>query len=86
MKTTTMNNILNEMVETGKICKVNFIKKDGTIGTVHGRTGVWRHAKGQRVNSTKKYITFYDFHKGYRSVNRSTIISVNGLNLKTKHK
>ena len=86
MKTTTMNNILNEMIETGKICKVNFIKKDGTIGTVHGRTGVWRHAKGQRVNSTKKYNTFYDFHKGYRSVNRSTIISVNGLNLKTKHK
>jgi hypothetical protein len=79
-------NILNAMIENGKICKVEFVKKDGTIGTVHGRTGVWRHAKGQRVTSTKRYITFYDFHKGYRSVNRNTIVSVNGLSLKIKHK
>lgn len=81
-----MTTILNEVIENGKICKVEFVKKDGTIGTVHGRTGVWRHAKGQRVTSTKRYITFYDFHKGYRSVNRNTIVSVNGLSLKIKHK
>lgn len=86
MKTKSMTAILNEMIETGKICSVEFVKKDGTKGRVWGRTGVWRHAKGQRVTSTKKYITFYDFNKGYRSVNRSTIVSVNGLNLKTKHK
>lgn len=83
----TMNAILNDIVETGKICKVEFIKKDGTVGSVHGRTGVWSKSKGgQRTSSTKKYIMFYDFHKGYRNVNRSTIVSVNGINLKIKHK
>lgn len=83
----TMTNILNAMIETGKICKVEFIKKDGSIGTVHGRTGVWCHAKGgRRTSSNKQYIMFYDFEKGYRNVNRNKIISVNGLSLKTKHR
>lgn len=87
MKTTTMKNILNEMIETGKFCKVEFIKKDGTIGTVHGRTGVHCHAKGgKRTSSNRQYIMFYDLQKGYRNVNRSKIIAVNGLNLKTTHR
>lgn len=85
-----MHKLLNHIVETGKICCVTFTKKDGSIGRVHGRTGVTRYIKyaGQhkRTSDPKQYIMFYDFQKGYRNVNRDTITTVNGINLKIKTK
>jgi len=78
-----MNKVLNAIIENGKICKVEFIKKDGSVGVVHGRTGVHRHARGgTRTSSDDQYIMFYDFDKGYRNVNRRSITKVNGINLK----
>jgi len=71
--------ILNKIIESGRFVTVEFIKKDGSIGHVHGRTGVKKHTKGGvRTSSDTEYIMFYDIHKGYRNVNRNTIISVNG--------
>jgi len=82
-----MNKVLNAIVENGKFCKVEFLKKDGSVGTVHGRTGVKRYAKGgKRTTNDRDYIMFYDLNKGYRNVNRHTILKVNGVNLKIKLK
>lgn len=66
-------------IENGKICTVEFTKKDGSIGRVHGRTGVHKNLKGGiRTSDPKEYIMFYDFKKGYRNVARNRIISING--------
>jgi len=76
-----------DIIESGKICKVEFTKKDGTTGVVHGRTGVHKHTQGmQRTSDPKQYIMFYDFTKGYRNVNRNTITSVNAVKLKFNSK
>ncbi len=78
-----MNKILNAIIENGKICKVHFIKKDGTTGVVHGRTGVKKYANLTKpTEQDEKYIMFFDFVKGYRKVNRKSITMVNGLNLR----
>lgn len=78
-----MNTLLNTMIENGKFCKVLFRKKDGTIGTVHGRTGVHKHSKGGKATHNRRtYITFWDINKGYRAVNRNRIIAVNGVHLR----
>ena len=75
-----MNKSLLSIIESGKICKVEFTKKDGTTGVVHGRTGVHKHTQGmQRTSDPKQYIMFYDFNKGYRNVNKSTITKVNAV-------
>lgn len=65
-------------IENGKIAKVTFIKKDGSVGVVHGRTGVHSHLKGGKSTvDHSKYLIVYDFSKGYRCVNKSTILTVN---------
>lgn len=84
---TDMNKVLNAVIENGKICKVEFVKKDGTTGVVHGRTGVYKHTKGgTRTSDNGDYIMFYDFKKGYRNVNRHTITRVNGVSLRIASK
>lgn len=80
---TKRDRVLNTIVETGKFCKVEFIKKDGSVGYVHGRTGVKRYTKGgNRTSCDSEYIMFWDKVKGYRNVNRNTIVNVNGMKLK----
>ena len=82
-----MDNNLLSIIESGKICKVEFTKKDGTTGVVHGRTGVHKHTQGmQRTSDPAQYIMFYDFNKGYRNVNRSTITKINAVNMSIKSK
>lgn len=68
------------LIENGKICKVEFIKKDGSLGVVHGRTGVAKDLRGgSRTTDPKDYIMFYDFKKGYRNVAKARITKINGL-------
>lgn len=62
----------------GKMLTVTFVKQDGTERTLNGRLGVRKYIKGSSLkkNSTE-YITIYDVqNKGYRSVNRDTIVAV----------
>jgi len=62
----------------GKMLTVTFVKQDGTERTLNGRMGVTKYIKGSSLkkNSTE-YITIYDVqNKGYRSVNRDTIVAV----------
>jgi len=87
MEIANMNTTLLNIIESGKICKVEFTKKDGTTGVVHGRTGVHKHTQGmQRTSDPAQYIMFYDFNKGYRNVNKNTITKVNAVRTTIKPK
>lgn len=87
MEIANMNKTLLNIIESGKICKVEFTKKDGTTGVVHGRTGVHKHTQGmQRTSDPAQYIMFYDFNKGYRNVNKNTITKVNAVHTVIKPK
>lgn len=67
----------------GKMITVTFIKKDGTQRTLNGRLGVKKYLKGGKLNSnTAEYINIYDVqNKGYRSINRNTIVAVRSSNI-----
>jgi hypothetical protein len=62
----------------GKMLAVTFIKKDGTERVLNGRIGVTKYIKGVGTkNKSDEFISIYDVQaKGYRSVNRSTIVAV----------
>ena len=78
-----MNNEIVEKIlaSNGKIFSVVFIKKDGTERTLTGRLGVKKHLHGGTSTlDADKFITVFDMQaKGYRAVNKDTIISVKGL-------
>lgn len=76
------NNFVARILSSnGKIFSVEFIKKDGTKRLMNCRLGVTKHLKGG--NSTlnaDKFITVYDLQsKGYRAIDKQTIISVKGV-------
>lgn len=73
-----IDKILNS---NGKIFTVVFLKKDGSLRELNGRLGVTKHLKGgSSTLDPDKYITVYDLRsKGYRAVNRETIVDVRGL-------
>jgi hypothetical protein len=62
----------------GKMITVSFVKKDGSSRILNGRLGVKKYIKGSSLNkNSNEYITVYDVqNKGYRSVNRDTIVAV----------
>lgn len=62
----------------GKMLTVTFIKQDGSERILNGRLGVTKYIKGSSLKkSSPEYITIYDVqNKGYRSVNRDTIVAV----------
>ena len=70
----------------GKFITVEFIKKDGSIRKLNGRTGVTKHLKGGKSTvDHSKFLVIYDtVSSGYRCINKSTILSVscNGLTIK----
>ena len=62
----------------GKMVTVTFIKQDGSTRVLNGRLGVKKYLKGGKLNvNTDEYISIYDVqNKGYRSVNRNTIVAL----------
>jgi hypothetical protein len=72
--------IFASMIEqsNGKMVTVSFIKQDGTTRVLNGRLGVKKYLKGGKLNTnTDEYINIYDVqNKGYRSVNRNTIVAL----------
>lgn len=72
-----------EIIKSKRIFSAEFIKKDGSIRKIVGRTGVKKHlkpnAKPQAYNPKERgYVTIYDFQKkDYRLVNLQTLIRVN---------
>jgi hypothetical protein len=62
----------------GKIFTVTFKKKDGTLRKMNCRLNVTKHLKGGLSTiDHDKYIVAYDLQsKGYRCINKNTIVSV----------
>ena len=72
--------MLDELIlaSAGRFVTVVFEKKDGTMRTLTGRMGVTKWLKGGESTLDKdQFITIYDVvNKGYRAINRDTIMSV----------
>jgi hypothetical protein len=62
----------------GKMVTVTFIKQDGSTRILNGRLGVKKYLKGGKTSTnTAEYISIYDVqNKGYRSINRNTIVAL----------
>jgi hypothetical protein len=73
-----MNLALIAEKSKGKFFTVRFIKKDGSVRTMHCRLGVTKHSKGGDNHlDPAQFLTVWDLHsKGYRAVNKDTILSV----------
>jgi hypothetical protein len=72
--------IFASMIEqsNGKMVTVSFIKQDGSLRVLNGRLGVKKYLKGGKLSTnTNEYINIYDVqNKGYRSINRNTIVAL----------
>ena len=72
--------VFANMIEqsNGKMVTVSFIKQDGSLRVLNGRLGVKKYLKGGKSSvDTNEYISIYDVqNKGYRSVNRNTIVAL----------
>ncbi len=61
----------------GKFLTVTFKKKDGSMRTINGRSGVTKHlAGGERTTDPKKYFIIYENGNGYRAVNYETVTEI----------
>jgi len=71
---------LSKVIESsdGRFFTCEFTKKDGSIRTLNGRLGVEKYLKGGECTlDREKFVIVYDIQaKGYRAVNRETILSV----------
>jgi len=76
----TGTDMLDELIlqSCGRIVACDFVKKDGTTRKIVGRLGVTSYLKGGKSTlNPDTYITIFDMQKqAYRSINRSTILSV----------
>lgn len=72
--------VFANMIEqsNGKMVTVSFIKQDGSLRVLNGRLGVKKYLKGGKSSvDANEYIRIYDVqNKGYRSVNRNTIVAL----------
>ena len=68
----------------GRFLTVEFIKADGSLRKINGRLGVKKYLAGGSCKlDQSKFIIFYDLHaKGYRAINKNTIVSVKTTGLK----
>jgi hypothetical protein len=63
---------------SNKFMSVTFIKKDNTVRTINGRLNVKKYLKGgtSTVNREKFLILYSIADKGYRAVNKDSILSI----------
>ena len=77
-----------QLMKSGLFFSAEFTKKDGTIRTINGRTGVKKHlnpeSKGSAYDARELgYLPVYDVQqKGYRLINLQTITKVNKIKIK----
>ena len=62
----------------GRFFTVEFTKKDGTVRKMNARLGVKKHLKGGACTlNREQFIIVFDMQaKGYRAINRDTILTV----------
>ena len=62
----------------GRFLTVEFMKKDGSLRKINGRLGVKKYLRGGDATlDNNKFIIIYDLKsKGYRAINKNSILSV----------
>ena len=70
----------------GRFLTVEFIKADGSLRKINGRLGVKKYLAGGSCKlDLNKFIIIYDLAaRGYRAINKNTIVNVNTTGLKIK--
>lgn len=77
-----------EIIKSKKFFSAEFIKKDGSVRFIYGRSGVKKHLKPNAKPQAYKphemgYITVWDLKaKEYRLINSQTITTINGYEVK----
>jgi len=74
----TAEKALNKL-RSGRVCRVDFIKKDNTLRTMVCRTGVHKHTTGGGRGydpADKGLITVFEFGVGYRTVAIDRIVGI----------
>jgi hypothetical protein len=72
------------IIKSSKFFSAEFVKKDGSVRYIHGRSGVKKYLKPDAKPQAYKpsdmgYLTIWDMHKkAYRLVNSQTLIKING--------
>jgi WYL_2, Sm-like SH3 beta-barrel fold len=89
MKNTLIDSLLQRT--EGKFVGITFVKKDGTIRNLNGRFGVKKYVKHESntlpTAAQQNYFTVYDVKaRGYRAVNRETILSVRAMGTEIQNK
>jgi hypothetical protein len=73
---------------SNKFMTVTFVKKDGAMRTINGRMNVTKHLKGGKatIDMDKYLILYSNADKGYRAINKDTIlaVSVDGVTIKVR--
>lgn len=76
------------IMKSGRFFSCSFTKKDGSVRTLLGRSGVKKHlrpnSKGRSYDPSELgYLSVYDLQsKDYRLINLQTIINVNNTKVK----
>ena len=60
----------------GRFVSVTFVKADGSVRTINGRTGVKKHLKGGRNTNAPESIVLWSGQDGYRQIKPERILSV----------
>lgn len=63
---------------SNKFMTVTFVKKDGAVRKINGRMNVKKYTKGvgSKLDPNKFLIVYSVQDKGYRAINKDTILSV----------
>ncbi len=75
------------IIKSKKFFSAEFIKKDGSVRFIYGRSGVKKHLKPNAKPQVYKpsdmgYLTIWDMgKKEYRLINTQTIIKINGMEI-----
>jgi hypothetical protein len=78
------------IIKSKKFFSAEFIKKDGTIRYIYGRSGVKKYLKPNALPQAYKpsemgYLTVWDMgKKDYRLINAQTITKINGIEVDNK--
>ncbi len=73
------------IIKSKKFFSAEFIKKDGSVRYIYGRSGVKKYLKPNAKPQVYKpaemgYLTIWDMQKKeYRLINSQTIIKINGM-------
>ena len=61
----------------GKFITVTFVKKNGDVRVINGRSGVTAHLKGGvKTVSADDFFTIYENNVGYRNINYKTVSEI----------